>query len=51
MKTNADTSKARMIKQIKKELNLIREEAKTNDATFKYQTILWTMYRKIEETI
>ena len=51
MKTKADTSKARMIKQIEKELSTIREEAKTNNRTFDYQTMLWTMLRKIEETI
>ena len=46
--TKADVSIAKMMKQIEKELDSIREEAKTNNHTFKYQTALWAMYRKIE---
>ena len=44
-----ESSLIRMNKSIERELNVIREEAKTDNRTLKYQTILWTIKKHIEQ--
>jgi hypothetical protein len=44
---NYDKSRLRMISVIEKELNVIREEARTDDTVFWYQTLLYSVLDKL----
>ena len=47
--TKLERSMIRMNKVIEKELDTIREEAKTNRRALDYQTMLWTLKHQIND--